>query len=184
MEAISSRVQNAETLVVEIQNLVNPYEPDDTWQLDGSIPTLTDNETLVDVKRGSTIIYGQTYNVSEDDELIGEDDGQHKYNIVDVQVNVPPISDDGDWSGPKSKKVIVEKAESIDSLTDKFDIVAYGEHKYLENKSETPISKDNFIIGTDTYWMIPSESETSGETETIIGKGLIIGDKFEMVLTE
>lgn len=96
MEAISSSVQSPETLVVEIQNLVNPYEPDETWQLDGSIPTLNGNETLVDDKRGSTIIYGQTYNVNEDDDkLIGEDDEQHKYNIVDVQVNVSPTSDDG-----------------------------------------------------------------------------------------
>lgn len=78
----------------------------------------------------------------------------------------------------------MEKAESIDSLTSKFDIVESGDHKYLENKNEAAISKSDFIIDSVSYWMISSENEASIETETNIGKGLIIGDRFEMVLTE
>lgn len=74
------------SLQIAVVDSKNKYEGGGVWRLGEplpSVPEMSENESIVDIQRGKTIIDGKTYYVSGDDKLIQED-GSDSCDIIDM----------------------------------------------------------------------------------------------------
>ena len=72
---------------IAVVDTKNKYEDDGVWRLDAPLPFMSEmpeNESIIDIQRGKTIIDGKTYYVSGDDRILIQEDGSDSCEIVDI----------------------------------------------------------------------------------------------------
>lgn len=88
VEAFAEAVNGADehgSLQIAVVDTKNKYEDDGVWGLGELIPSIPENESIIDIQRGKTIIDGKTYYVSgEDDRRLIQEDGSDSCDIVDI----------------------------------------------------------------------------------------------------
>ena len=87
VEAFAEDVNGADehgSLQIAVVNTKNKCEDDGVWRLDEPLPSMPENESIIDIQRGKTIIDGKTYYVSGDDKNLIQEDSSDFYDIVDI----------------------------------------------------------------------------------------------------
>ena len=86
----------------------NKHEDDGVWRLGEPLPSMSENESIIDIQRGKTIIDGKTYYVSgEDDRRLIQEDGSDSCDIVDMDWHRWDVDNHEYSPGLSSAKVVV-----------------------------------------------------------------------------
>lgn len=75
------------SLQIAVVDSKNKYEGGGVWRLGEplpSVPEMLENESIIDIQRGKTIIDGKTYYVSGDDSRLIQEDGSDSCDIIDM----------------------------------------------------------------------------------------------------